>query len=114
LPLRSLSESKRLPEILPVFLASGAAVVVRHMGMFEAKLGPDGDPGFKALVEAAKSGRTYVVLSACSGAATGRTPIPTSTMTYAKMPQSLAEWVPDAATRRKILVDTPTRSFAFA
>jgi hypothetical protein len=35
-------------------------------------------------------------------------------MTFAKMLQSLAEWVLDAAIRRKILVDTPTRSFAFA
>jgi predicted TIM-barrel fold metal-dependent hydrolase len=34
------------------------------MGMFEAKLVPDGDPGFKVLVEAAKSGRAYVMLSA--------------------------------------------------
>jgi predicted TIM-barrel fold metal-dependent hydrolase len=30
------------------------------------------------------------------------------------MLQSLAEWVPDTATRRKILVDRPTRLFAFA
>jgi predicted TIM-barrel fold metal-dependent hydrolase len=32
--------------------------------MFEAKLGPESDPGFKVLVEAAKSGRAYVMLSA--------------------------------------------------
>jgi predicted TIM-barrel fold metal-dependent hydrolase len=30
------------------------------------------------------------------------------------MLQSLAEWVPDAATRRKFLQDTPTRLFRFA
>jgi hypothetical protein len=35
-------------------------------------------------------------------------------MTYAKMLQSLAEWVSDAAIRRNILVDTPTRLLAFA
>jgi predicted TIM-barrel fold metal-dependent hydrolase len=33
--------------------------------------------------------------------------------TYPKMLQSLAEWVPDAATRRKILQDTPTKLFRF-
>jgi hypothetical protein len=31
-----------------------------------------------------------------------------------KMLQSLAEWVPDATTRRNILQNTPTRLFAFA
>jgi predicted TIM-barrel fold metal-dependent hydrolase len=29
------------------------------------------------------------------------------------MLQSLAEWVPDAATRRRILQDTPMRLFGF-
>jgi predicted TIM-barrel fold metal-dependent hydrolase len=33
--------------------------------------------------------------------------------TYPKMLQSLAEWVPDAATRRRILQDTPMRLFGF-
>jgi hypothetical protein len=46
---RRAVESKRLIEILPVFLPRGAAVVVPHMGTFEAKLGPDGDQGFKGL-----------------------------------------------------------------
>jgi predicted TIM-barrel fold metal-dependent hydrolase len=32
--------------------------------MFEAKLGPRGDTGFNALVEAATSGRAHVMLSA--------------------------------------------------
>jgi predicted TIM-barrel fold metal-dependent hydrolase len=36
------------------------------------------------------------------------------TTTYPKVLQSLAEWVPDAATRRKILQDTPARLFGFA
>jgi predicted TIM-barrel fold metal-dependent hydrolase len=133
-------ESKRLPEILPVFLDTGAAVVVPHMGMFEAKLGPERDPGFKALVEAAKSGRAYVMLSApyrtsFEGARVAASILLEAygpdrllwgsdwphtnteldrTTTYPKMLQSLAEWVPDAATRRKILQDTPTRLFAFA
>jgi predicted TIM-barrel fold metal-dependent hydrolase len=110
------------------------------MGMFEAKLGPESDPGFKVLVEAAKSGRAHVMLSASfrtspEGARVAapillaaygpdrllwgsdwphtNTELDRAT-TYPKMPQSLAEWVPDAATRRKILQDTPTRLFGFA
>jgi predicted TIM-barrel fold metal-dependent hydrolase len=132
-------ESKRLPEILPVFLDTGAAVVVPHMGMFEAKLGPQADPGFKVLVEAAKSGRAYVMLSApyrtsFEGARVAAPILLEAygpdrllwgsdwphtnteldrTTTYPKMLQSLAEWVPDAATRRKILQDTPTKLFRF-
>jgi hypothetical protein len=39
---------------------------------------------------------------------------PDRTTTYPKMLQSLAEWVPDAVARRKILRDTPTRLFHFA
>jgi len=133
-------ESKRLPEILPVFLDTGAAVVVPHMGMFEAKLGPQGDPGFKVLVEAAKSGHAYVMLSApyrtsFEGARVAAPILLEAygpdrllwgsdwphtntqldrTTTYPKMLQSLAEWVPYAATRRTILQDTPTRLFRFA
>jgi hypothetical protein len=100
------------------------------MGTFEAKLGPAGDPGFKALVEA-EAGRTYACRVPLSHQRRRRTrggpdqllwggdwPHANTdldrTRTYAKMLQSLAEWVPDAAIRRKILVDTPTRLLAFA
>jgi predicted TIM-barrel fold metal-dependent hydrolase len=109
-------------------------------GHVRSQARPGGDPGFKVLVEAAKSGRAHVMLSAShrTGPEGARVaarillaaygpdrllwdsdwPHPNTeldrTTTYLKMLQSLAEWVPDAATRRKILQDTPTRLFGFA
>jgi hypothetical protein len=82
------------------------------------------------VVEAAKSGPAYVMPSApyraslegarvaarsCSrpSAPIANTELDRTT-TYPKMLQSLAEWVPDAAIRRKILQDTPIRLFGFA
>ena len=56
-------ESRRLPEVLPAMLDSGAEVIVPHMGMFDRTLGPRHDPGFRLLLEAARTGRAYVKLS---------------------------------------------------
>jgi predicted TIM-barrel fold metal-dependent hydrolase len=132
-------ESRRLPELLPVFLASGANVVVPHMGLFDPRLGPGADPGFRALLESAASGRVYVMLNSPyrTSVERAREAAPmlmqafgpgrllwgsdwphTNTdldrvTTYPKMLQALSEWVPDTATRARILVDTPTRLFGF-
>jgi predicted TIM-barrel fold metal-dependent hydrolase len=133
-------ESERLPQILPVLLASGANVVIPHMGLFDPKLGPAKDPGFRVMVESAKTGRVYVMFTAPyrSSVEGARAAAPllldafgpdrivwgsdwphTNTdldrvTTYPQMLQSLSEWVPDPATRRRILVDTPARLFRFA
>ena len=133
-------ESERLPQMLPVLLASGANVVIPHMGLFDPKLGPAQDPGFRALVESAQTGRVYVMFTAPyrTSVEGARAAAPllleafgpdrivwgsdwphTNTeldrvTTYPAMLQALTEWVPDPAARRRILVDTPTRLFRFA
>ena len=132
-------ESERLAETLPVFLESGANVVVPHMGLFDPKLGPKGDGGFKLLVESAKTGRVYVMLNSpyrtsVEGAREAAPilldafgpqrllwgsdwPHTNTTLdrvtTYPLMLQALTGWVPDPATRNRILVDTPTKLFRF-
>ena len=132
-------ERDRLKDILPVFLASGANIVVPHMGLFDPKLGPKGDDGFKLLVESAKSRRVYAMLNSpyrtsVEGAREAAPilldafgperllwgsdwPHTNTTLdrvtTYPQMLQALAGWVPDPVTRNKILVDTPTRPFRF-
>jgi predicted TIM-barrel fold metal-dependent hydrolase len=97
------------------------------------------DPGFELLLEKASTGRVWVVLSGAYrvGLERARPAAPlllaafgpdrlmwgsdwphTDTdldrvTTYPKTLQSLDEWVPDAATRQKILVDTPARLYGF-
>lgn len=132
-------ESERLPQTLPVLLDSGANVVIPHMGMFDPKLGPAKDAGFRVMVESAKSGRVYVMFTAPyrTSVEGARAAAPmlleafgperivwgsdwphTNTdmdrvTTYPRMLQALSEWVPDPSMRRRILVDTPTRLFGF-
>ncbi|RVI12215.1 hypothetical protein CN200_24180 [Sinorhizobium meliloti] len=45
-------------------LEHGAQVVVAHLGMFDPDLGPDRDPAFGALMEAAQTRRIWIKLSA--------------------------------------------------
>jgi predicted TIM-barrel fold metal-dependent hydrolase len=132
-------ESRRLPEVLPAMLDSGAEVVVPHMGMFDRTLGPRRDPGFRLLLEAARTGRAYVKLSGAYriGVAAARDaatmvieafgpdrlvwgsdwPHTNTTLdrvtTYPQTLAWLAEWVPDPAMRDRILVDTPARLYGF-
>ena len=132
-------ESDRLAETLPVFLETGANVVVPHMGLFDPKLGPKGDPGFRLLVEAAKTRRVYVMLNSpyrtsVEGAREAAPilldafgpkrllwgsdwPHTNTTLdrvtTYPRMLAALTGWVPDPMARNWILVDTPTRLFRF-
>ena len=132
-------ESRRLPEVLPVMLDSGAAVIVPHLGMFDAKLGPRRDPGFRLLLEAARTGQAHVKLSGAYriGVEAAREaaamvldaygpdrlvwgsdwPHTNTTLdrltTYPQTLAWLAEWVPDAAVRERILVATPERLYGF-
>ncbi len=133
-------ESERLPQVLPILLDSGANVVIPHMGMFDPKLGPRNDPGFKVMIDSAKTGRVFVMFTAPyrTSVEGARVAAPllldafgpdrivwgsdwphTNTdldrvTTYPQMLQALTEWVPDPVIRRKILVDTPTRLFRFS
>ncbi|MEA2802061.1 MAG: hypothetical protein QOE49_2156, partial [Rhodospirillaceae bacterium] len=138
-PIHLYVESKRLPEMLPMLLDGGHKVVIPHFGMFDRKLGPLRDPGFELLLEKASTGRIWVVLSGAyrvglERARPAAAPLlaafgPEHLMwgsdwphtntdldrvtTYPKTLQLLDELVPDAATRQKILVDTPARLYGF-
>ena len=138
-PIHLYVESKRLPEMLPLLLDGGHKLVIPHFGMFDRKLGPLRDPGFELLLEKARTGRVWVVLSGAyrvglERARPAATPLlaafgPERLMwgsdwphtntdldrvtTYPKTLQLLEELVPDAATRQKILVDTPTKLYGF-
>ena len=138
--LHLYEDSARLKDSLPVMLESGADIVIPHMGMFDPKLGPRNDPGFKLMLEAARTGRVYVMLNSpyrtsIEGAREAAPmlldafgpdhlvwgsewPHTNTTLdrvtTYPAMLAALSEWVPDRAIRNRILIDTPTKLFKFA
>jgi predicted TIM-barrel fold metal-dependent hydrolase len=138
-PIHLYVESRRLAGMLPFLLDAGHKVVIPHFGMFDRTLGPLRDPGFELLLEKASTGRVWVLLSGAYriGLERARPAAPlllaafgpdrlmwasdwphTGTdldrvTTYPKTLQWLEEWVPDAATRQKILVDTPSRLYGF-
>jgi predicted TIM-barrel fold metal-dependent hydrolase len=138
-PIHLYVESARLPEILPVLLDGGNKVVIPLYGMFDRTLGPARDPGFKALLESAPSRNVWVVMSGAYrvGPERARSTTPmlldafgperlmwgsdwphtdTGLNRVTTYPQTLRwfeEWVPDAATRRTILVDTPAKLYGF-
>ena len=58
----SMSRAQRLPELLPLLLDGGNKVVIPHYGMFDRTLGPVRDPGFKVLLEKARTGRNLWVV----------------------------------------------------
>ena len=138
-PIHLYVECRRLPEILPVLLDGGHRVVIPHFGMFDRTLGPLRDPGFKVLLEAARSGRVWVLFSGAYrvGPERARAAAPllleafgpdhlmwasdwphTDTgldrvTTYPKTLKMLEELVPDAAVRRTMLIDTPAMLYGF-
>jgi len=129
------------PELLS-FDELGVPLVVDHFGHMPARNGPH-DPGFQALLELVRRGNTYVKLSGAYRLADGpdfpadeittlaRALVDTApdrmlwgtdwphTMCMIPMPNDgalldlLGEWVPDAATRNKILVDNPAAVYGF-
>lgn len=138
-PIHLYVESRRLPEILPVLLDGGHKVVIPHYGMFDRTLGPARDPGFKFLIESARTERVYVVMCGAYRVGTERARQATPMLldafgpqrllwasdwphtdtdlnrvtTYPKTLKWFEEWVPDEAVRRTILVDTPTKLYGF-
>ncbi|MFZ5781823.1 MAG: amidohydrolase family protein [Pseudomonadota bacterium] len=138
-PIHLQAESKRLPDLLPLLLDRGHKVVIPHFGSFDRTQGPLRDEGFKALLESAKSGRVWVVMSGAYRVGPERARAATPllldavgpqrlmwgsdwphadtgldrTTTYAETVRWLEASVPDEATRRTILVDTPTALYGF-
>lgn len=138
-PIHLYVESKRLPEILRVLLDGGHKVVIPHYGMFDRTLGPARDPGFKALLESARTERVWVVMCGAYRVGPERARAATPMLldafgagrlmwasdwphtdtglnratTYALTLRWFEEWVPEEATRRTILIDTPTRLYGF-
>ena len=136
-PIHLYVESKRLPAILPMLLDAGLKVVIPHFGMFDRTLGPARDPGFKVLLDSAKTQRVWVVMSGAYrvGPERARSATPmlldafgadrlmwgsdwphTDTdldrvTTYPLTLRWFEQWVPDEATRRTILVDTPGKLY---
>ena len=128
-------------ELLPVFARMRCRVSLAHMGMFRAERGAD-QPGFRKLLELLRhgDGRAYVKLTGAYRMATGpdfADAAPMARALIAAAPDRLiwgsdyphlsfadqvgsvqlfnllADWAPDEATRRKILVDNPAALFGF-
>ena len=129
-------EGPRLPALLGPALESGIQVVVDHFGSPDPQLKLD-CPGFRALLDAVNSGRTWVKLSAPYRLG-GVDPKPYveallrasgpqrllwasdwpwtqngEGMTYRRALDWLSAWVPDAAVRATILGATPRELFRF-
>lgn len=134
-------EHEQLVPLIPLLKASGARIVIDHCGRPTPEAGLD-QPGFKALLDLAHLGRTYVKLSGYSKFS--REPYPyTDTLPYARalidaftlnacvwgsdwpflrapervdygpLLKLVESLLPDASDRRKLLWDTPRRLFGF-
>lgn len=55
-------EGHRLPEVMPLLLASGVKIVIDHLGRVARKDCPDG-AGFRAMVSAVETGRVWIKAS---------------------------------------------------
>lgn len=130
-------EGPRLPRLLAPALECGSKVVVDHFGSPDPQLKLD-CPGFRALLDAVNSGRTWVKLSApyrlgvtdaqpyvnALLAAGGPQRLMWASdwpwtqnaegMTYRRALDWLGAWVPDAAVRATILGATPRELFGFS
>jgi len=129
-------EGPKLAQVLPLLRESGVRVVVDHFGSPDPARGT-GCPGFREVQRGVRAGDTYVKLSApyrLGGAdpqryvdalldAAGPQQLVWAsdwpfvshedTIRYAQCVQGIERWIPDAATRRIVLVDTPARLFHF-
>jgi len=122
-------ECEKLPQILPGLEASGVKIVIDHIGRPGTHTGVNGE-GFKAMLRSIEKGRTWVKLSAAYrmgpyAAEFARELVrhagpdrlvwasdcpfvgEESHVTYQQTIDWLTETVPDPATRRKIVCDTP-------
>jgi predicted TIM-barrel fold metal-dependent hydrolase len=126
---------KEIPFLLSALWPSGAKIVIDHFGRPDPAAGL-ADPGLRAVLEKADSGRIFIKLSGpyrCEGQPElyARAYLDTlgaqrliwgsdwpwtqhhEGMTYAKSLGWLSDWIPDAAVRRIVLEDTPRSLFRF-
>ena len=128
-------------ELLPVFARMRSPFSIAHMGMFRAEAGPQ-QPGFQKLLDLLRhgDGRAFVKLTGAYRMATApdfadATPMARALIEAApdrliwgsdyphlsfadkvgsvQLFNLLADWAPDEATRRRILVDNPAALFGF-
>jgi len=129
-------EGPKLAQVLPRLRGTGLTVVLDHFGAPDASLGVR-DPGFVAVLAGVRAGDTFVKLSAPYRLG-GADPQPyvdallaaggpaqlvwasdwpfvghESVITYRQCVDWLEAWIPDAATRHVVRVDTPARLFRF-
>jgi predicted TIM-barrel fold metal-dependent hydrolase len=129
-------EGRKLAALLPRLREHGAPVVVDHFGAPDHERGAS-CPGFREVLKGVQAGDTYVKLSApyrlggadprryvdaLVAAANGGQLVWASdfpfvsyedSFTYGQCVTWIQDWVPDAPTRRTILMDTPARLFGF-
>lgn len=130
-----------LQAVIAPLLAAGVNIVIDHFGRPDAQQGVD-DPGFRHLLSVGTTRRVWVKLSAAyrngpdgKGEATAIAALPLllaafgpdrlmwgsdwphtlfeKTADYPSQRRQLDQWLPDAAERRAVLVDTPANLFRF-
>ncbi len=133
------AEGEKLEQLVPLLTRLSVEVVIDHMGGVPASLGT-GHPQFRALLRLLDSGRAWVKLcsyrvsskgapwddvaenlTALAAAAPercvwgtdwphpGMSPVPEA----GRLLDQLFAWVPDAAARRRILVENPCQLYGF-
>jgi predicted TIM-barrel fold metal-dependent hydrolase len=130
-----------LPPVVEALLKTGVNVMIDHFGLPDKNLGVN-DPGFRALIRTASSRRVWIKLSGMYRTAPGnaaetmtRAAVPLlketfglermvwgsdwphtnfeKTINYPATRAHLDMWLPDAAERKIVLVDTPAKLFRF-
>ena len=129
-------EGPKLAGVLPALRDRGVAVVVDHFGAPDPARGVD-CPGFREVLNAVRSGDTWVKLSApyrlggadpqryvdaLLNAGSGKQLVWASDwpfvshegdVAYQQCVAWLHEWIPEEAIRRRVLVETPAKLFHF-
>jgi 2-pyrone-4,6-dicarboxylate lactonase len=132
---------KDLPDTIPTLKEIGLPVVIDHMGRTDARAGT-GTPGFRSLVRLVGEGGCWVKMSGAHRLSTRAPDYPDARPFHealvranpdqliwgtdwphprieGEMPNAghlldlFNEWTPDAAVRRKILIDNPAKLYGF-
>jgi predicted TIM-barrel fold metal-dependent hydrolase len=134
-------DCKDLPDTIPILKEIGLPVLIDHMGRTDARAGT-GTPGFQSLVRLLSEGGCWVKLSGAHRLSTNAPGYPEARPFHEALvranPEQLVwgtdwphpriegempdaghlldlfnEWTPDAAIRKRILVDNPARLYGF-